>query len=207
MKGEFFNFNFDEKSFFKRKLNPEYLPEWYYQNAMLLNETLPENSVFSVEKVLTDYRIACESRQVSLLGRKDVMGGRAKFGIFGDGKEVAQLALARVFQRGDFRSGYYRDQTIEAALGNLTWTQFFAQLYAHPDLHHEPHTGGRSMNGHYATRWLDENGKWIDQTQLYNSVCDISPTAGQIPRSLGLAYASKLYRLNKDLQYLTTFFP
>ncbi|MPR33770.1 alpha-ketoacid dehydrogenase subunit alpha/beta [Salmonirosea aquatica] len=172
---------------------------------MLLNETLPENSVFSVEKVLTDYRIACESRQVSLLGRKDVMGGRAKFGIFGDGKEVAQLALAHVFQRGDFRSGYYRDQTIEAALGNLTWTQFFAQLYAHPDLHHEPHTGGRSMNGHYATRWLDENGKWIDQTQLYNSVCDISPTAGQIPRSLGLAYASKLYRLNKDLQYLTTF--
>ena len=172
---------------------------------MLLNETLPENSVFSVEKVLTDYRIACESRQVSLLGRKDVMGGRAKFGIFGDGKEVAQLALTHVFQRGDFRSGYYRDQTIEAALGNLTWTQFFAQLYAHPDLHHEPHTGGRSMNAHYATRWLDENGRWIDQTRLYNSVCDISPTAGQTPRSLGLAYASKLYRHNKDLQHLTTF--
>ncbi len=133
------------------------------------------------------------------------MGGRAKFGIFGDGKEIAQLALARVFQRGDFRSGYYRDQTIEAALGNLTWTQFFAQLYAHPDLHYEPNTGGRSMNAHYATRWLDDNGKWLDQTQLYNSVCDISPTAGQIPRSLGLAYASKLYRSNKDLQYLTTF--
>jgi pyruvate/2-oxoglutarate/acetoin dehydrogenase E1 component/TPP-dependent pyruvate/acetoin dehydrogenase alpha subunit len=172
---------------------------------MLLNETLPENSVFSVEKVLTDYRIACESRQVSLLGRKDVMGGRAKFGIFGDGKEVAQLALTHVFRKGDFRSGYYRDQTIEAALGNLSWTQFFAQLYAHPDLHYEPHTGGRSMNAHYATRWLDENGKWLDQTRLYNSVCDISPTAGQIPRSLGLAYASKLYRSNKDLQHLTTF--
>jgi len=172
---------------------------------MLLNETLSENSVFSVEKVLMDYRLACESRQVSLLGRKDVMGGRAKFGIFGDGKEVAQLALTHVFQRGDFRSGYYRDQTIEAALGNLTWTQFFAQLYAHPDLQHEPHTGGRSMNAHYATRWLDAEGHWVDQTQLYNSVCDISPTAGQIPRSLGLAYASKLYRSNKDLQYLTTF--
>jgi pyruvate/2-oxoglutarate/acetoin dehydrogenase E1 component/TPP-dependent pyruvate/acetoin dehydrogenase alpha subunit len=172
---------------------------------MLLNETLPENSVLSVEKVLTDYRIACESRQVSLLGRKDVMGGRAKFGIFGDGKEVAQLALTQVFRRGDFRSGYYRDQTIEATLGNLTWAQFFAQLYAHPDLHHEPHTGGRSMNAHYATRWLDENGKWLDQTQLYNSVCDISPTAGQIPRALGLAYASKLFRNNKDLHYLSTF--
>lgn len=172
---------------------------------MLLNETLPKNSIFSVEKVLTDYRIACESRQVSLLGRKDVMGGRAKFGIFGDGKEVAQLALANVFKRGDFRSGYYRDQTIEAALGNLTWQQFFAQLYAHPDLNHEPNTGGRSMNGHYAIRWLDENGTWLDQTQLYNSVCDISPTAGQIPRSLGLAYASKLYRTNKDLHYLKTF--
>ncbi len=172
---------------------------------MLLNETLPENSLFTVEKVLTDYRLACESRAVSLLGRKDAMGGRAKFGIFGDGKEVAQLALAGAFRRGDFRSGYYRDQTIEAALGNLSWQQFFAQLYAHPDLAHEPHTGGRSMNGHYATRWLDAEGHWLDQTKLYNSVCDISPTAGQIPRSLGLAYASKLYRHNKDIQYLDAF--
>jgi pyruvate/2-oxoglutarate/acetoin dehydrogenase E1 component/TPP-dependent pyruvate/acetoin dehydrogenase alpha subunit len=172
---------------------------------MLVNETLSENSVFSVEKILTDYRIACESRQASLLGRKDVMGGRAKFGIFGDGKEVAQVALAHSFQKGDFRSGYYRDQTIEVALGNLTWQQFFAQLYAHADIEHEPHTGGRSMNGHYATRWLDEEGRWRDQTQLYNSVCDISPTAGQIPRSVGLAYASKLYRNNPDIQTLTTF--
>ncbi len=172
---------------------------------MLVNETLSENSVFSVEKILTDYRIACESRQASLLGRKDVMGGRAKFGIFGDGKEVAQVALAHAFQKGDYRSGYYRDQTIEVALGNLTWQQFFAQLYAHADIEHEPHTGGRSMNGHYATRWLDEEGKWRDQTQLYNSVCDISPTAGQIPRSVGLAYASKLYRNNPDIQNLTTF--
>jgi pyruvate/2-oxoglutarate/acetoin dehydrogenase E1 component/TPP-dependent pyruvate/acetoin dehydrogenase alpha subunit len=172
---------------------------------MLLNETLSENSVFSVEKILTDYRLVCESRQVSLLGRKDVMGGKAKFGIFGDGKEVVQVALAHAFQKGDFRSGYYRDQTIEVALGNLTWQQFFAQLYAHADLTHEPHTGGRSMNGHYATRWLDEQGQWRNQTELYNSVCDISPTAGQIPRSLGLAYASKLYRTNKNIQHLTTF--
>jgi len=172
---------------------------------MLLNETLPENSVISTEKVLSDYRIVCESRQASVLGRKDVMGGRAKFGIFGDGKELVQVALAHSFHRGDFRSGYYRDQTVEAALGNLTWQQLFAQLYAHADLAHEPHTGGRSMNGHYATRWLDENGQWFDQTQLYNSVCDISPTAGQIPRALGLAYASKLYRTNTDIQYLSTF--
>jgi pyruvate/2-oxoglutarate/acetoin dehydrogenase E1 component/TPP-dependent pyruvate/acetoin dehydrogenase alpha subunit len=172
---------------------------------MLLNETLPEKSILSPETILEDYRLACESRQVSLLGRKEVMGGKAKFGIFGDGKEVAQIALARAFQKGDFRSGYYRDQTIEAALGNLTWQQFFAQIYAHADIEHEPHTGGRSMNGHYATRWLDENGKWKDQTQLYNSVCDISSTAGQIPRSVGLAYASKLYRTNSDLNYLSTF--
>lgn len=172
---------------------------------MLLNETLPEKSILSPEIILDDYRIACESRQVSLLGRKDVMGGKAKFGIFGDGKEVVQVALARSFRKGDFRSGYYRDQTIEAALGNLTWQQFFAQIYAHADIAHEPHTGGRSMNGHYATRWLDENGNWRDQTQLYNSVCDISPTAGQIPRSVGLAYASKLYRNNPDLDYLRFF--
>lgn len=172
---------------------------------MLLNETLPENSVISPEKVLTDYRIVWESRQASLMGRKDVMGGRGKFGIFGDGKELVQAALAHAFRRGDFRSGYYRDQTIEAALGNLTWEQFFAQLYAHADLAHEPHTGGRSMNGHYATRWLDENGQWLEQTELYNSICDISPTAGQAPRALGVAYASKLYRTNPDIQYLSNF--
>ncbi|GGC11851.1 transketolase [Dyadobacter sediminis] len=133
------------------------------------------------------------------------MGGRSKFGIFGDGKELAQIALAKAFKPGDFRSGYYRDQTIEAALGNLSWQQFFAQMYAHADLAHEPSTGGRSMNGHFSTRWLDENGQWLDQTKLFNSVCDISSTAGQIPRSIGLAYASKLYRNNKDLSYLSHF--
>jgi len=172
---------------------------------MLLNDSLTGSSVLNKENITDDYRLACESRQVSLLGRKDTMGGRSKFGIFGDGKEVAQIAMARAFKLGDFRSGYYRDQTVEAYLGNLTWQQFFAQMYAHADLAHEPHTGGRSMNGHFATRWLDDEGHWLDQTKLYNSVCDISPTAGQIPRSVGLAYASKLYRANKDIQNLTTF--
>ncbi|MDR6807814.1 pyruvate/2-oxoglutarate/acetoin dehydrogenase E1 component/TPP-dependent pyruvate/acetoin dehydrogenase alpha subunit [Dyadobacter sp. BE34] len=172
---------------------------------MLQNDSLTGSSVLSKENIIDDYRLACESRQVSLLGRKDTMGGRSKFGIFGDGKEVAQIALSKVFQPGDFRSGYYRDQTIEAAVGNLTWQQFFAQMYAHADLEHEPNTGGRSMNGHFSTRWIDENGDWLDQTKLYNSVCDISSTAGQIPRSVGLGYASKLYRENTDLHDMTTF--
>lgn len=172
---------------------------------MLQNDSLTGSSVLSKEDIIDDYRLACVSRQVSLLGRKDTMGGRSKFGIFGDGKEVAQIALSKVFQPGDFRSGYYRDQTIEAAVGNLTWQQFFAQMYAHADLEHEPNTGGRSMNGHFSTRWLDENGEWYDQTKLYNSVCDISSTAGQIPRALGLGYASKLYRENSDLHNMTTF--
>lgn len=172
---------------------------------MLQNDSLTGSSVLSKEEIIDDYRLACESRQVSLLGRKDTMGGRSKFGIFGDGKEVAQIALSKVFQPGDFRSGYYRDQTIEAAVGNLTWQQFFAQMYAHADLEHEPNTGGRSMNGHFSTRWVDENGDWIDQTKLHNSVCDISSTAGQIPRSVGLGYASKLYRENADLHGMTTF--
>jgi len=172
---------------------------------MLLNDSLTGTSVLNKENITDDYRLACESRQVSLLGRKDTMGGRSKFGIFGDGKEVAQIAMARAFKLGDFRSGYYRDQTVEAYLGNLTWQQFFAQMYAHADLEHEPHTGGRSMNGHFATRWLDDEGQWLDQTKLFNSVCDISPTAGQIPRAVGLAYASKLYRANKDIQHLRTF--
>jgi pyruvate/2-oxoglutarate/acetoin dehydrogenase E1 component/TPP-dependent pyruvate/acetoin dehydrogenase alpha subunit len=149
--------------------------------------------------------MACESRQVSLLGRRDVMGGRAKFGIFGDGKELAQLAAASAFRQGDFRSGYYRDQTFVAALGELRWTEFFAQLYAHTDIEAEPSTAGRSMNGHFATRWLDEKGLWRNQTELFNSVCDIAPTAGQIPRSLGLAYASKLFRNNDALHGLTNF--
>lgn len=169
------------------------------------NDSLTGSNVLIKENITNDYRLACESRQVSLLGRKDTMGGRSKFGIFGDGKELAQIALAKAFRPGDFRSGYYRDQTLEAALGNLTWQEFFAQMYAHADLAHEPSTGGRSMNGHFSTRWLDDNGQWLDQTKLYNSVCDISSTAGQIPRAIGLAYASKLYKKNKELSYLTNF--
>ncbi|MVM29549.1 transketolase [Spirosoma sp. HMF4905] len=172
---------------------------------MIANEQLRSTDILSREKILSDYRLAYESRQASLLGRRDVMGGRAKFGIFGDGKELAQLAAARAFNRGDFRSGYYRDQTFVAALGELRWTEFFAQLYAHTDLEAEPNTAGRSMNGHFATRWLDEQGLWRNQTELYNSVCDIAPTAGQIPRSLGLAYASKLFRNNPGLSDLTNF--
>ncbi|GAB3548011.1 alpha-ketoacid dehydrogenase subunit alpha/beta [Spirosoma fluminis] len=133
------------------------------------------------------------------------MGGRAKFGIFGDGKELAQLAAAHAFERGDFRSGYYRDQTFVAALGELQWTEFFAQLYADADVTRDPNTAGRSMNGHYATRWLDNQGLWRNQTEMFNSVCDIAPTAGQIPRSLGLAYASKLFRTNPALSELAQF--
>ncbi len=172
---------------------------------MIANEQLRSTDILSREKILSDYRLAYESRQASLLGRRDVMGGRAKFGIFGDGKELVQLAAARAFERGDFRSGYYRDQTFVAALGELRWTEFFAQLYAHTDLSAEPNTGGRSMNGHYATRWLDDQGLWRNQTEMFNSVCDIAPTAGQIPRSLGLAYASKLYRNNPALADMTNF--
>ena len=176
-----------------------------HDSVVIANEQLRSTDILSRKKILSDYRLACESRQVSLLGRRDVMGGRAKFGIFGDGKEVAQLAAAHAFNRGDYRSGYYRDQTFVAALGELNWQEFFAQLYAHTDIQAEPNTAGRSMNGHFATRWLDEKGLWRNQTELYNSVCDISPTAGQIPRSLGLAYASKLYRHNPELSKLTNF--
>lgn len=172
---------------------------------MIANEHVRTADMLTREKILTDYRLACESRQVSLLGRRDVMGGRAKFGIFGDGKEIAQIAAARAFERGDFRSGYYRDQTFVAALGELPWQQFFAQLYAHTDIEHDPNTAGRSMNGHFATRWLDEQGLWRTQTDSFNSVCDIAPTAGQIPRALGLAYASKLYRQNTNLHPMENF--
>ncbi|MBF9222373.1 alpha-ketoacid dehydrogenase subunit alpha/beta [Hymenobacter ruricola] len=148
---------------------------------------------------LTDYRLAWESRHASLAGRKEVFMGKAKFGIFGDGKEVPQLAMARAFQNGDFRAGYYRDQTFMVAIGQLTWEQYFAQLYANPDPEAEPATAGRAMNGHFATRMLDEDGNLRDLTQTKNSSADISPTGGQMPRLLGLAYASKLFRQNPEL--------
>lgn len=149
--------------------------------------------------VLADYRLACASREASLIGRKEVFMGKAKFGIFGDGKEVAQLAMARVFRNGDFRSGYYRDQTFMLAIGELTLQQYFAQLYAHPDVQADPSSAGRLMNGHYATRMLDAAGELKDLTKTKNSSADISPTASQMPRLVGLAYASKLFRNNKGL--------
>ncbi|MFM6915878.1 MAG: thiamine pyrophosphate-dependent enzyme, partial [Aquirufa sp.] len=121
-----------------------------------------------------------------MLVRKEVFSGRAKFGIYGDGKELCQLALARSMQPGDYVSGYYRDQTIGVAIGDLTWPQYFAQLYGHPDIQFDPHSGGRQMNNHHATRWLDEKGEWIDQTTRYNSVAGISSTAAQAPRALGI---------------------
>jgi 2-oxoisovalerate dehydrogenase E1 component len=153
-----------------------------------------------VKEILADYRLAWVSREASLLGRKEVFMGKAKFGIFGDGKEVAQLAMAKVFKNGDFRSGYYRDQTFMFAIGELTVQQFFAQLYAHTDIDAEPASAGRLMTGHYATRMLDENGQLKDLTKSKNSSADISPTAAQMPRLVGLAYASKLFRNNPDLK-------
>lgn len=170
-----------------------------------MSELLIENTAFkevglSREEILKDYRLACESRVASVIGRKDVFMGRAKFGIFGDGKELAQLALAKVFRSGDYRSGYYRDQTIQVANGGLTWQQFFAQMYAHANLEHDVNSGGRAMNGHFANHWIDENGEWLPVKDYKNSVMDVSSTAGQIPRALGLAYASKLYREVPELQ-------
>lgn len=157
------------------------------------------------EILLRDYRIAQESRQASLMGRKEVFMGKAKFGIFGDGKELAQLAMARYFRDGDFRSGYYRDQTFMFAIGQSNVREYFAQLYAHTDVNLDPASGGRLMNGHFATRSLNEDGTWKDLMKMKNSAADISPTAGQMPKLLGLAYASKLYRQNPELRSLTQF--
>ncbi|MEG1376981.1 MAG: thiamine pyrophosphate-dependent enzyme, partial [Myroides sp.] len=146
------------------------------------------------KEVLNDYTTARTSRECSLLGRKEVLTGKAKFGIFGDGKEVPQLAMAKAFKNGDFRSGYYRDQTFMMAIGALNIQQFFAGLYGHADITQDPMSGGRQMGGHFATHSLDENGEWKNLTQQKNSSSDISPTAGQMPRLLGLAQASKIYR-------------
>ncbi len=155
--------------------------------------------------VLDDYRIAVESRQASLLGRKEVLTGKAKFGIFGDGKEVPQLAMAKAFKKGDWRSGYYRDQTFAFATGISTIKDFFAQLYANPDVEAEPASAGRQMNCHFSTRSINDDGSWKNLTETKNSSADISPTGGQMARLLGLAYASKLFRQNKDLDYLKNF--
>ena len=150
-------------------------------------------------EIIADYQLACLSREASLLGRREVLTGKGKFGIFGDGKEIAQIALAKQFKNGDFRSGYYRDQTIMMAIGELNVQQYFAALYAHTDIEKEPASGGRQMGGHYATRSLDEKGEWKNLMEQRNSSADISPTAGQMPRLLGLAQASKIFRQNELL--------
>ncbi|WP_299136193.1 alpha-ketoacid dehydrogenase subunit alpha/beta [uncultured Tenacibaculum sp.] len=157
------------------------------------------------KEVLNDYKIARISRECSLLGRREVLTGKAKFGIFGDGKEVPQLAMAKAFKNGDFRSGYYRDQTFMMAIGELTAQQFFAGLYAHADINQDPMSAGRQMGGHFATHSLNENGEWKNLTAQKNSSSDISPTAGQMPRLLGLAQASKIYRNVKGLENHTSF--
>eukprot|EP01037_Dinobryon_pediforme_P007466 gene7466-7530_t len=155
--------------------------------------------------VINDYRVGFESRQASLIGRREVLTGKAKFGIFGDGKEVAQLAMAKAFKKGDWRAGYYRDQTFMFATGMSNLFEFFAQLYAYPDIEKDPASAGRQMNCHYATRFINADGSWVNQAETMNCASDISTTGGHMPRLLGLAYASKLYRQNKELEYLDKF--
>ena len=167
-------------------------------------EKLDEVS-FNVDEVIQDYRLAFKSRQASLIGRREVMSGKAKFGIFGDGKEVAQIAMAKAFKPGDFRSGYYRDQTFMFAIGETTIQQFFAQLYAHADIEAEPATGGRAMNAHFATRSLNPDGSWKNLTKIRNSSADVSPTGSQMPRLVGLGYASRLYRELENLEPFEQF--
>jgi 2-oxoisovalerate dehydrogenase E1 component len=157
------------------------------------------------DQVLRDFSIAYQSRFASLIGRKEVLSGKAKFGIFGDGKELAQVAMARVFQKGDWRSGYYRDQTVMMALGQLSLKQFFAQLFADTDVNHDPASAGRQMNNHFGTRLISPEGQWLDQLSQPNTSSDISPTGGQMARLVGLGYASKLYRNNSRLHPLTKF--
>ncbi|HEV2830418.1 MAG TPA: thiamine pyrophosphate-dependent dehydrogenase E1 component subunit alpha, partial [Hanamia sp.] len=155
------------------------------------------------QEVLKDYNVVCISREASLLARKEVLTGKAKFGIFGDGKEVAQVAMAKFFMPGDFRSGYYRDQTFMFASGLATVEQFFSQLYADPDINNDPFSAGRQMNSHFATKFVDENGDWLPLANKKNISADIAPTGGQMPRALGLAFASKVFREVKDLQQMT----
>jgi 2-oxoisovalerate dehydrogenase E1 component len=169
-------------------------------------ETTDTRSQFTRESIIEDYRVAYRSRQASLIGRKEVLTGKAKFGIFGDGKEIPQMAMARAFRKGDFRSGYYRDQTFMLAVGAATLDEFFAQLYADSDVEHDPWSGGRSMNAHFATRSLNPDGTWKNIADLYNSSADVSPTASQMPRLLGLAWASHLYRGLPELKDATAAF-
>lgn len=155
--------------------------------------------------IVSDYRLAYISRQAAIIGRREVLTGKGKFGIFGDGKELAQIAIAHAFQKGDWRSGYYRDQTWMLALESLTLDQFFAQIYANPDPKLEPHSGGRNMNNHFSSRLLDENGNWLKQIDKYNSSADVASVAAQMPRAVGLSYASVLYRKMENLKKFTDF--
>jgi pyruvate/2-oxoglutarate/acetoin dehydrogenase E1 component/TPP-dependent pyruvate/acetoin dehydrogenase alpha subunit len=168
-----------------------------------MEKTLSQDKELSFDEfqqqVIEDYKIAVTSRECSLLGRREVLTGKAKFGIFGDGKEVPQIAWAKAFKNGDWRSGYYRDQTFMMAIGELNIEQFFAGLYANTDIKEEPMSAGRQMGGHFMTHSLDENGEWKNLTKQKNSSPDISPTAGQMPRLLGLAQASKVYRAEKNI--------
>ena len=164
-----------------------------------------EQLYISTAEILRDYTLANESRNASLIGRREVLSGKAKFGIFGDGKEIAQLAMAKAFKKGDFRSGYYRDQTFMFATGAATIKQFFAQLYAIADVSLEPQSAGRQMNAHFSTRSLNPDGNWRDLTQQVNTSSDVSPTGSQMPRLVGLGYASRLYRELDELKHLTQF--
>jgi len=165
----------------------------------------PAAALSSREAVLADYRAGWLSRHASLIGRREVLTGKAKFGIFGDGKELPQLAMARAFRAGDFRSGYYRDQTFMLAIGELTLDEFFAQLYADADREREPASFGRQMNAHFATRLRDRDGAWVDLTAAPQTSADMSPTAGQMPRLVGLGWASRLYRELPELATFTQF--
>jgi len=169
------------------------------------NLTINKSLKISKEEVLKDYFLINESRNLSIIGRKEVFMGRAKFGVFGDGKELPQIAMAKFFNNGDFRSGYYRDQTFMMAIDQLDSSQFFAQLYAHTDTDFDPHSAGRQMNCHFATRMLNDAGDWKTLTDMKNSASDISCVSGQMPRIVGLGYASKLYRENKNLSDMQNF--
>jgi pyruvate/2-oxoglutarate/acetoin dehydrogenase E1 component/TPP-dependent pyruvate/acetoin dehydrogenase alpha subunit len=170
------------------------------QGEVLTNQEVLSFEAFR-DSVLADYRVALTSREVSLLGRREVLTGKAKFGIFGDGKEVAQVALAKFFQKGDFRSGYYRDQTFMFALGVAKTEQYFSQLYA--DVYNDPYSGGKNMNAHFATPFVNEKGEWNDLVNSYNISADIAPTAGQMARGLGMAFASNCFRTSKHKSQLT----
>lgn len=165
----------------------------------------PHNLPLPPEEIIQDYRLGYTSRQASIIGRRETLSGKAQFGIFGDGKEVAQLAIARAFKKGDWRSGYYRDQTWMLALGLVTLEQFFAQLFGHADVVAEPFTAGRGMNNHFGTRFIRPDGSWENQAEAYNVAADIPPTGAQMPRLVGLAFASRLYRQNPELQSMTDF--